>query len=152
MIPWEIRLLEKIEFSSPDECWEWVGSLTAKGYGQLYPERGAGLGYQASHRLAYIFFRGCIGDMHVLHSCDNRKCCNPKHLFLGTNEDNMRDKCAKGRAFTKSKILESDVKVIREMVTQGIKQKDVAQKFGVSKQTISVVINRKTKRYLREDV
>jgi hypothetical protein len=71
-------------------CWEWTGYLK-KGYGWT----GAGL----AHRKAYALAFGAIpAGMLVCHRCDNPRCCNPAHLWLGTNGDNIRDMARKGRA------------------------------------------------------
>ena len=80
----------------PGECWPWIGAAHDKGYGEV----GLDGGVVRTHRLAYTLAVGPIPKgMHVLHHCDNPACCNPGpgHLFLGTNQDNMRDKVAKGR-------------------------------------------------------
>lgn len=80
----------------PDECWPWIGATHDKGYGNV----GLHGAIVTTHRLAYKLAIGPIPKgMHVLHHCDNPACCNPGpgHLFLGTHQDNMRDKVAKGR-------------------------------------------------------
>ncbi|OHE77463.1 MAG: hypothetical protein A3F67_02550 [Verrucomicrobia bacterium RIFCSPHIGHO2_12_FULL_41_10] len=75
------------------ECWEWQGSLR-KGYGWMSVKRHA----MSAHRFSYSHFVGEIPDeLFVCHVCDNRRCCNPKHLFIGTHEDNMKDMVIKGR-------------------------------------------------------
>lgn len=84
--------VEKLDSNS---CWLWLAGRDIDGYGTLR--------YQTvdwrSHRLAWFLTNGPIPDgLHVLHSCDNPPCCNPAHLFLGTNADNMKDKARKGRA------------------------------------------------------
>lgn len=73
---------------------EWKGVPTSGGYGNYQTKKGTNW---PTHRLSYSLAVGPIGDMLVLHSCDNRRCCNPKHLFLGTQADNMKDKVSKGR-------------------------------------------------------
>jgi len=75
-------------------CWEWQGYRHPKGYGTM--------SYRCKewrvHRLAYHLFRGLIPDgLVICHTCDNRPCCNPLHLFLGTYDINNKDMAAKGR-------------------------------------------------------
>lgn len=70
-------------------------SCDAHGYGQLN-FNGA---ITKAHRLSYAAFVGPItGGLFVCHKCDNPKCCNPAHLFLGTQQDNVADMVAKGRS------------------------------------------------------
>lgn len=77
-----------------DGCWEWTASVGNHGYGQL-----AHLGTKrTAHTLSWRIHRGDIPDgLCVLHECDNRRCANPGHLFLGTRVDNMEDMTRKGR-------------------------------------------------------
>ena len=98
--PIEERLWAKIDTSGTSQCWEWQGSRKPNGYGQILviPDHGPRrVAY--THRLAWELFYGPIPpDLYVLHRCDNRPCCRPQHLFLGTHVDNMADMAAKGRA------------------------------------------------------
>jgi hypothetical protein len=73
-------------------CWIWSGSL-ANGYGDFRLRKV----HWTAHRAAYTAFKGSIGSLHVLHTCDEPACCNPDHLFLGTNAENIRDSQEKGR-------------------------------------------------------
>lgn len=93
-IPPYQQLLLMIRIGRPDECWPWLGSVDAYGYGQLsYGERRL-----KAHRVAHELWIGPIPEgLGVLHSCDNRPCCNSKHFFTGTNTDNVADMIAKGR-------------------------------------------------------
>lgn len=135
-------------------CWPWHGA-TARGYG-TFTSRKLGGTFRAN-RLAYTFARGPIPDgLHVLHECDNPPCCNPAHLFAGTNTDNVKDCVLKGRntkmfgasngthtkpetlqrgsAHHQSKLTEDDVRAIRNDSRSG---KYIGADYGVS----SVVVN-----------
>lgn len=89
------RFWERVEVGEPDECWEWRRARK-DGYGWLWVGDGQ---CDRAHRVAWLLTNGEIpADLpHVLHHCDNPPCCNPEHLFVGTNADNVADMCAKAR-------------------------------------------------------
>jgi hypothetical protein len=83
-----------------DKCWEWLGYVGTNGYGRIT----INYGDELVHRVAYQLAKGNISNgLFVCHSCDNRKCCNPDHLWLGTQADNLTDMYAKGRGPTGDK-------------------------------------------------
>jgi RNA polymerase subunit RPABC4/transcription elongation factor Spt4 len=88
------KIKQRIRINKTTGCHEWQKGLDGNGYGKMYVEGRT----RAAHRVSYEVFTGPIpqGSM-VLHSCDNRKCVNPQHLWLGNAADNMRDKAEKGR-------------------------------------------------------
>jgi hypothetical protein len=84
-----------VKIRGPDECWEWTKGKSS-GYGAVAWQ---GRKVRGAHVIAYCLAIGPIPDdkPHILHSCDNPPCCNPKHLRAGTRKDNMRESAIKGR-------------------------------------------------------
>lgn len=95
------RFWARVDASAgPDECWPWQGPVRSKGYGvwTLFTGPAARRVPQVASRIAWELAHGAIPDgLWVLHHCDNPPCVNPRHLFLGTHQDNEDDKTAKGR-------------------------------------------------------
>lgn len=118
---WRERLWKHIDVGWESECWEWTGMRidSRGGYGRLYLGDGSGR-YRSAHRLAYEYWYGPIGDESVIrHHCDNPPCCNPSHLDIGTQADNMRDavvrnRVAVGQRHGLSKLSDEDVRNIRK--------------------------------------
>lgn len=125
-------------------CWLWTRSLNSRGYGIVYI---AGKHVRA-HRAMWELAHGPIPQgLHVLHHCDTPSCVNPAHLFLGTHQDNMIDKVAKGRHNMphgernhRSKLTEAFVKEIRASTERS---EVLAQRFSVTRQAIHWVRIRK---------
>jgi len=91
----QAAILNRVTPEPNTGCWLWTACLSSTGYGS--GTRG-GKRFNA-HKLAYESFIGPVpDDLHVLHRCDVRACCNPAHLFIGTPLDNMRDMESKGRS------------------------------------------------------
>jgi hypothetical protein len=90
----ENYIKNRIEVDTITGCWNWINKLNPKGYGITSKTIA---GFNTAHRTSYAIFVEDPSGLCVCHKCDNRKCCNPEHLFLGTQEDNIRDMVAKDR-------------------------------------------------------
>jgi hypothetical protein len=135
--------------ASPTGCWLWIGTChSGHGYGLIRNERKTLL----AHRVSWELHNGPT-TLCVLHKCDNRKCVNPEHLFIGTREENNRDRDQKGRGPRgernwPAKLKASDIPVIRALYVNGWKQAEIAEKFGVSQGAISGVVNKTTWKHI----
>jgi hypothetical protein len=123
-------------------CWEWQGAKHRQGYGHLSFRNKTTL----LHRVSWIIYKGEIPDgLKVCHSCDNPSCCNPEHLFLGTQKDNIKD-CAKKKRLRRGlgdnlrKLTQSQVDEIRDLSTSGKKRSEIARMFGVKVNCIRNII------------
>lgn len=144
--PLEARFWSKVEKLGSNECWEWKGTLS-HGYGYFLIKWRHAI---AAHRMAYVICKGPIPErLFVCHHCDNPKCVNPNHLFLGTHADNMHDGWNKNRFpygdnHSKSKLSSGQVVQIRKIGTS-MTQLKIAKMFGVSRGHISEIIHFKTR-------
>lgn len=140
-------------------CWEWQGTTNEYGYGVI--GRGArGTGLVKAHRLAYEIARGSQlrRDQLVCHHCDNPRCVNPDHLFVGTHRDNSDDKWRKGRGSPpplllgsqnpSAKLTEGLIPEVFRLRRLGLTTYQIADVFDISRNAICCVLNRKTWRHV----
>ncbi len=151
----EERFWPKVDRRRPDECWPWMAALSTGGYGNF-----KAWSYQniRAHRIAYALTTGeDPGDLLICHRCDNRPCCNPAHLFPGTDKDNSDDKIAKGRARSgnhtgannpRALLSEDDVREVWRLIGKGWTNTAIGQKFKVHHATISVIRRGKAWRHM----
>lgn len=122
---------------SIDVCWDWMASIGTSGYGSL---RFSGQTYYA-HRLAWEYTFGPVPHgQRVLHHCDNRKCINPDHLFLGSGADNSLDMFSKARHPRQILTVET-ARQLRARANKGESRSLLAQEFGVRECTVYDVAN-----------
>jgi len=119
-------------------CLEWTGALNDAGYARMNIDKRN----VRVHRLNWELTRGPVpAGVHVLHRCDNRKCIDPLHMFLGSDADNVKDMMAKGRGCIgerqgASKLTLLEVQAIRSL-PQHMTHKEVADIFQISFQQVS---------------
>lgn len=141
----------------PDACWPWTGYRWPNGYGGAYI-RGRKDPLPA-HRAALMLSGVEVNPgQDVCHRCDNRPCCNPRHLFVGSRSDNMRDAWAKGRGFKPptlrgeknawSTLTDEQVIELRSLWRAGAKTLSLADRYGVSRDTIKRAANGRTYSHL----
>lgn len=145
------RFYSNIAINKDIDCLEWTGTLKNNGYGQF---KTLSKKWMHAHRLSYEVFIGNIPDnLCVLHKCDNRKCVNPEHLWLGTKKDNTQDMINKNRKVIvplqgesngMSKLTKENVKSIRQTYSNIINCTQLSKVYGVSISAIDRIVRNKT--------
>lgn len=120
------------------DCWHWLGKPMNNGYGSLY---WYGKNHRA-HRVAWMLVKGVMPQMDLLHSCDNRLCCNPSHLREGTHRDNtkdmlIRERQSRGEHRPNAKLTNADIIAIRNAPKVWGFQTKLAKQYGVNTGAIS---------------
>lgn len=134
------RFEAKFVKGGEDDCWEWQGAGGKYGFMKLPGSRIN----EYSHRLSYMIYKAEFeGSDQVLHECDNPRCVNPRHLFLGSQKQNMQDMKMKDRHLngeknSKAKLTEDQVKeILGWLELKEFSQKTIAAEFGVGQMEIS---------------
>jgi hypothetical protein len=140
---WSDRFASKVSIGAPDDCWPWTAVKIPGGYGQFWLD---GRMHNA-HRVAFLMTGRTIPFRYVvMHSCDNRLCCNPAHLKAAYQIVNIHDALKKGR-FTIGErhgcaiLAEREVLEIRERNENATK---AAKKYGVAVATIRDIRSRRS--------
>ena len=144
------RFWASVDKSAPNGCWHWVGCILGTGYGQFTVRSDGNKRRYGAHRFSYQLNVGDIpGGLFVCHRCDNPRCVNPEHLFLGTTQDNTADRHRKGRdprgeASNRSKLTNDKVRQIRALyVPRKFPTRRLAKLFGISQTNVRDIIARK---------
>lgn len=169
------RFWSKVDVKGEDDCWQWHGTIMHPrgkhgrgGYGNIYVNGGKML----AHRLSWVIANGSIPEgLWVLHTCHNRACVNPTHLYVGTAKDNTRDAIVRGTQYkhqfpkgqthnkghtrsrgelnSQAKLTELEVREIRSLYSTGnYTQTELGRRYGVTPPQISHIVNLKTWQYL----
>lgn len=152
------RFWTKVKTGDFHECWEWQNSCYSNKYGRFDVAvqkiaKPRSISFM-THRVAYFLGHGIHpGNLCVCHRCDNPKCCNPDHLFLGTQIDNLEDMISKGRKalgerVNFAKLTSDQVLRIRDLYKKGDLQKNIASLFGVTRTCISHIVTRVSWKHL----
>ena len=141
----EDRFWSKVEPEPNSGCWLFVGSWDSCGYGTFGVRSYV---TEHAHRVVYKLCVGSIPEgMSVLHKCDVRACVNPAHLFLGTQKDNVRDMCAKGRqvalkgeSHPLAKMNWKKVKIVRSLFCNGMSVAELARRYGITHRAMHLIV------------
>jgi hypothetical protein len=162
------RFWSKVSQGSTSDCWPWNGTKSIQGYGVFVIDGKS----RVASRVAYMLAKGSIPiGKCVCHTCDNRLCVNPAHLFVGSKVDNNRDRDSKGRQArgrlhgfalhperiargeraSKAKLSAKDVRAIRERYTAGgVTIRALGAQYGISHTSVRYIIVRKNWRHITE--
>lgn len=153
------HLYTRFKIDKVTGCWNWKGMMFTSGYGQFKNMELNGRIPMNASRASWIIHHGRINDpkIFVCHRCDNRRCVNPDHLFLGTQADNMRDCVEKqrmncGEERPQSKLTEADVRNIRKERQRGDPWRVLAARYGVATNCIISAATGKTWSHVDEPI
>lgn len=131
------RFLRKIE-KQENGCWLTTSKpILNSGYAQFSYGK---YGKITAHRLSYVLFNGDIKDgLKVCHSCDNKRCVNPGHLWLGTQKQNLQDMKQKGRSHKSKLLSDNDINDIKQKLKEGHLHKNIAADFGICRAYVTQI-------------
>jgi hypothetical protein len=141
------RFWGKVDIGGENECWPWIagrGGRDDRGYFRVDNNH-----IRVAHRVVWELMYGPIPNgMNVLHSCDNPLCCNPRHLFLGTQRDNVLDAVSKGRATSnageanpRAQRRVPEVRAIKDIFRAGFDRRRIAKAWGLRYGYVCDIVN-----------
>lgn len=149
------KLIARVKVDA-NGCFNWQGSIHRDGYGMTYwpPQKQT----MQTHRASYLVFRGAVPKgMFVCHRCDNRRCINPAHLFLGTPKENIEDAFEKrrlccGESVNTACLKESDVVEIARLYGTGKTIRELCEIYGIANSSMVRIVNGKNWRHVDRPV
>lgn len=145
------RFWSKVKIGNPDECWNWIPKVNRYGYGQFLIHGH----HHSAARFAYELTNGPLPkELLACHKCNNRACCNPSHIYAGTQKENIQD-CKQAGHFHdlihkrgiehhNAKLTEDDIRQIRDAYANGIATElQLAKRFNVTRANIYLIVRRK---------
>lgn len=142
----KMRFWSKVDIGAPDQCWEWQASLHTSGYGRF---KLADQWCVVANRMALVIHTGEDRlDRMALHTCDNRRCCSPHHLYWGTHTENMRDKSRRGRwrggdqsgaSNGAAKLTDEELALVVKRLQDGWNNKQIAADLPVTHSMVSLI-------------
>lgn len=131
----------KFKINPLTDCWDWCGNIASNGYGRII--------YQykqySTHRLSWEIHNGKIPEgMFVCHHCDNKKCVNPNHLFIGTCKDNVQDYITKFDHIGNKKLSQHEVLEIIRLRKEGKSERRLSKIFKISRSSIRNILHGKS--------
>lgn len=127
------RFWQHVDVRREGECWHWLGTLSPQGYGTLSVE---GTTHRA-HRISFVVQHGPIPEgLFVCHRCDNKRCVNPFHLFLGTPKQNSGDAQRKGLL---CRVPVERLRLVHELIERGAPKTSIARLLGMGRSTVIAI-------------
>lgn len=152
-VPLALRILDKIGPEDDNGCWPWLG-IKSSGYGMVSRNY-----LDIKTRMAtitHLVYESLVGPIppghEICHTCDNRQCVNPAHLFAGTRKENLQDAATKGRMGRdmhgikngNARLNDKQVLEIRRRWAGGENQHSIAKRFGTTPTNVSMICTRQT--------
>lgn len=139
----ERRFWSKVDRQEPEDCWLWQAAINGQGYGVFKLDGKS----QSAHRVAFMLENGAFAEANTCHTCDNKLCCNPTHLYDGTDQQNVRDAVGRGQhprgeRHGRAKLTDQLVQEMRREHQEGASLVLLGRKYGVSDVTAGRVCRR----------